>query len=616
VNSPRGNGDYTIDAPVHYPFAFSDDRRLRWLNRQLIKSKPAFHRKTFLKPLHKSAEFCGTCHKVHLPPELNDYKWMRGQNHYDTWLLSGVSGSGVSSFYYPPKSQSCSGCHMPLHESEDFGARPYGDDPALRVHDHLFPGANTAIPLLVGMENAPDVIAAHRKFLDGSMRVDLFALRRGGAIDGELVAPLRPHVPELVPGETVLLDAVIRTMKLGHPFTQGTADSNEVWLEVTVSSGGRVIGKSGGMGPGGEVDPWSHFANMFVLDRDGNRIDRRNPEDIFVPLYNNQIPPGAADVVHYLLEVPRDVREPVVVEVRLQYRKFDARYMKHVYGEQYVNELPVTTLAEDRLTFPVAGNAARPLNHPSPIEAWMRWNDYGIGLLRKGGQGELRQAEEAFREVERLGRADGPLNLARVYLREGRVAHEAPEALRRAAAVDPPAPAWTVLWLGGLVNAENGRFDDAIRDFEQILAGGFEQARGRDFDFTRDYRVLNELALALHERAKQERGEARRSAREALLRRAVGHLERVLELDPEDLSAHYSLSRILTELGDTEAAAEHARLHAYHKPDDNARDRAIALARARYPAANRAAEAVVLYDLRRDGAYGLGTPLEVASLAP
>ena len=39
-----------------------------------------------------------------------------------------------------------------------------------------------------------------------------------------------------------------------------------------------------------------------MLDRDGNRIDRRNPQDIFTPLYNHQIPPGAADVVHYALE--------------------------------------------------------------------------------------------------------------------------------------------------------------------------------------------------------------------------------------------------------------------------------------------------------------------------
>ena len=51
-----------------------------------------------------------------------------------------------------------------------------------------------------------------------------------------------------------------------------------------------------------------------MLDRDGNRIDRRNPQDIFTPLYNHQIPPGAAQVVHYGLAVPEDQSEPLTVE--------------------------------------------------------------------------------------------------------------------------------------------------------------------------------------------------------------------------------------------------------------------------------------------------------------
>ena len=103
INSPRGNSDFTIEEPVHYPFAFSDNRWLAWINRQLVKAKPEFHRKTFLKPLHKSTEFCGTCHKVHLPKELNHYKFLPGQNHYDSFFLSGVSGSRFVAFGVPPE---------------------------------------------------------------------------------------------------------------------------------------------------------------------------------------------------------------------------------------------------------------------------------------------------------------------------------------------------------------------------------------------------------------------------------------------------------------------------------------------------------------------------------
>ena len=52
-------------------------------------------------------------------------------------------------------------------------------------------------------------------------------------------------------------------------------------------------------------------------------------------------------------------------------------------------------------------------------------------------------------------------------------------------------------------------------------------------------------------------------------------------------------------MDDDEQASHHQELHLRYKPDDNARDRAVAAARKRYPAANHAAEAVVIYDLNR-----------------
>jgi len=607
VNSVRGNSDFTIEEPIHYPFAFSENKSLAWINRQLVKAKPEFHKKTFLKPLHKTAEYCAGCHKVHLPEELNNYKWLRGQNHYDAYHLSGVSGHGISSFYYPPKAEhNCNNCHMKLEESTQFAAQNFDDSGELKVHDHQFPSANTAIPHLLDMPAWAN--EKHRAFNDGVMRVDLFGVRQGGTIDGELIAPLRPEVPVLEPGKPYLLETVVRTAKLGHLFTQGTADSNEIWVDVLVASGGKVVGRSGGLGDANGVDPWSHFINVYMLDRNGNRIDRRNAEDIFVPLYNHQIPPGAADSLHYLLEVPEGLNEPLTVEVRLQYRKFDTIYMKHVFGEDYVNDLPIMTLAVDRLTFPVKGVEAEVANEPSPVDAWMRWNDYGIGLLRKGGKtkGELRQAEEAFSQVEELGRPDGPLNLARVYLAQGTVQDKAIGALERASSFDPPAPPWSVAWFTGLVNKQNGYLDEAIANFKSIVEVDSEETRRREFDFSQDYNLLNELGQTLFERAKQERGEARRGQREAFLNESLGLFQRVLELDPENATAHYNLDLLYKQLGQPEQAEEHFKQYRKYKSDDNARDRAVALARAKDPAANHAAEAIVIYDLRREGAFELG----------
>jgi tetratricopeptide (TPR) repeat protein len=629
LNSTKGNADFTIEEPTHYPFAKSTNPILQWINNQLVKAQPELHKRTFLKPLHKTAEFCSTCHKVHLPPELNDYKWLRGQNHYDPYLLSGVSGHGVQSWYYPPKAtHTCAECHMPLMASNDFGAKYFEKDESkdfyntLAVHDHMFPSANTAIPHLEGMPEW--VNAKHDKFMNGFIRVDLFAIKDGGTIDSPLIAPLRPEVPALVPGRSYMLDAVIRTLKVGHIFSQGTADSNEIWLDVKITSGDRVIARSGGINSSdGEVDPWSHFVNMYMLDRDGKRIDRRNPQNIFTPLYNNQIPPGAADTVHYVFTVPPDASEPIKAEVKLNYRKFDTAYMKHFQGDEFVcNDLPISVLAKDSVTFPLAtGSAANVavLNEESTIDAWQRWNDYGIGLFRKGegaatmSKGELKQAEFAFAQVEKLGRPDGPLNRARVYVKEGRL-EDAVQALKLAADHTPPAPPWSVAWFTGLVNKQNGNLDEAIANFRSVLAmKDTEECRKREFDFTLDYNLLAELGQTLFERAKQERGPGRAKEREALLREAIEYFDQVLALDAENLTAHYNMQLIYAQLGDEAKAEEHHQLHLKYKPDDNARDHAIAVARMNNPAANHAAEAIVIYDLQRPGAHELPSTT-VASL--
>jgi tetratricopeptide (TPR) repeat protein len=582
VNSRIGNGDYTIEEPEHYPFAYSDNPILQWLNNQTVKAKPDFHKRTFLKDFHKSEKFCSTCHKVSLPMEVNHYKeFLRGQNHSDTFLLSGVSGISARSFYYPSEAkENCQACHMPLKSSSDFGSKDFDGSGTRKIHDHFFPGANTAVPWQHSQDAAK---AAHAEgfrkavqmnadFLRGTdpegkdrkVRIDIFGLKEGGEIKGALMAPLRPQLPALKPGQSYLVEVVIRTLLLGHPFTQGTADSNEVWVEFTARSGDRIIGRSGDMDGGpdaGRVDEWAHFVNILMLDFKGGRIDRRNPQDIFTPLYNHQIPPGAAQVVHYKFEVPAGAKAPVELAVRLRFRKFDYKYMEYVYDKAKVPALPVVDLCEDRLTLPVEGVAAHVPEQLSPIQpAWQRWNDYGIGCLLEGGpdakKGELRQAEEAFKQLlagsakDAYGHAH--LNLARVYNAEGRLS-EAVQALNQARTADPPAPWWTVAWFAGLVNAQNGHLDEAIGDLQQILDPA-QQPRARKFDFTRDYVVINELGKTLFERSQQEHDDPAKRAE--FLRRAVEQLEKTLAIDPEDLEAHYWLAQCFARLGREQAGLE------------------------------------------------------------
>lgn len=619
VNGTEGNADYTIEEPIHYPFATSENELLQWVNNQLVKAKPSFHKKTFLKPLHKTAEFCSTCHKVNLPFTLNHYKeWLRGQNHYDSWLLSGVSGHGARSFYYPPKAQTeCNTCHMPLRESADFGAKYFDDTGQLKTHNHFFASANTGINWLT---NNDAEIERHKEFNKGIMRVDVFGVREGGDMEGKLTAPLRPEVPALKPGNKYLLETVIRTVKMGHHFTQGTTDSNEIWLEVLVTSGDQKIGASGEMQDDNSVDPWSHFVNNFMLDKDGNRIDRRNAQDIFTPLYMHQIPPGAGQTVHYSFQMPENVTAPVNVKLRLLYRKFDSTYMEfvdekmaamqrpirgHKEGQKYRNELPIILLAEDSVTFPVEGVTAEVTNpEREGVPQWQRWNDYGIGMLLKG-KAALRQATEAFTELEKMQRFDGPLNLARVLVAEGGDGQldEAAAAITRAAQFKEEgntAPPWTLAWLSGVINRQQFRLEDAEANFRQVLDYRTEDTVARKFDFSRDYEVINLLGQTIFDRAVQIRSKDREAERIGRLQEAVAVFQKTLAIDTENVDAHYNLSQLYSQLGEKELSEKHQKLHAKYKPDDTARGQAVSAARQKYPAADFASEPLVIYDLQRE----------------
>jgi Tfp pilus assembly protein PilF len=221
------------------------------------------------------------------------------------------------------------------------------------------------------------------------------------------------------------------------------------------------------------------------------------------------------------------------------------------------------------------------------------------------GKAELKQAAEAFTEVEKLGRYDGPLNLARVQFSEGDL-DAATESLTRAAKMDPPPPTWTHSWLSGMVNRQQGNLRSAADSFTAVLETRVPE---RGFDFSLDYVVRNELGLTLVDLAQQADVQGSESEYLRYLEQAKQEFENVLAVDSENVTAHANLVEIYSLLGDKELETSHRELHTRYKPDDNAQEVAVPAARRRYPAANHAAEALVIYDLQRDPS-GIAQPIE------
>ncbi|NIR48779.1 MAG: hypothetical protein GWN55_05250, partial [Phycisphaerae bacterium] len=358
VKDTMGNGGYYIEYPPLHDLAVSKNPLVKGVHDFLVKMDPAPHKRTFLKPFHReqTAEFCSACHKVHLDKPVNNYRWFRGFNEYDNWQASGVSGQGARSFYYPPKPQKCADCHMPLTPSKDAGNIDGF------VHNHRFPGANTALPIANQDEEQLKLVT---EFLqDNQLRIDIFAMTEPGTESAEFTqAPMKtPGEPQISStfgigeeqgmavgvggvtseavkiiapldnanavvrrGDSVRLDVVVRTLKVGHFFPGGTVDAFDVWIELkAVDDHGKTVFWSGAVRDNGKgpVEQGAHFYKSYLLDGHGNPINKRNAWAARSVMYVNLIPPGAADVAHYRLHIPEDCGDKIFITAKLNYRKF------------------------------------------------------------------------------------------------------------------------------------------------------------------------------------------------------------------------------------------------------------------------------------------------------
>lgn len=531
VQDRIGNANYVVAAPDHYPFYGSDNPDEQEMNRRLIRSKPEKHKESFLKPHHRTAEFCLTCHKTHLDERINHYRWRRGPNDFDAWHDSAAGMKSALTFYNGEKQQRCQDCHMKDVPTNDPAAR----DGLTR--DHTWGTANTALALL---KDKPLLHQRCEELLKDCVRVDIFS-----AIAGESDAlsnriwPLERPDARLRGGDTVRVEVVVRNLRVGHLFPTGTIDLNEPWLEFAVSQAdGPPLLSSGWLDETGRLDPSAHRFNLVLLTREGRLVDIHNVEEFHTVLYNNAIPLGQSDVMRYEFTVPSlPDGSKLRLSARLHYRKFSRQYTEFALGPD-APEMPIILVAEDQVDVtlgpPVAMSEA-----PADNLLAERVNDFGVAHLR---QGDTRTARWAFERVAELksGDADAWVNMARCYLTDGAL-EDLETVLRRA---DELRPGYhkTAYFLGRL-RAAQGRYDEAIRAYDVTLAA-----------FPEDREVLNQKGAALF---KQEQ-----------FTQAVGVFEEVLRIDPENVSAHSYLFRAHATLGDADKSRMHERRYLKYQPQE------------------------------------------------
>ena len=602
VGSSMGNADFTVEYPPLHELASSHNPLIHAADYALTYLNPEPHRQTFLKPFMRQSEFCAACHKVHLDVPVNNYRWVRGFNDYDNWQASGVSGQGARSFYYPPKSQVCADCHMPLVASRDPGN--HGG----QVHSHRFPAANMALAYV--NQDKPQMDTIEKFLKSGFITVDIFAaapadgsrgqveMRRrsdsvranttfasgeeveeGGLATvrevGKMAAPIDASGASLEPGGTARVDVVVRTRKIGHFFPGGTVDAFDVWLELQAKDAdGRVIFWSGSVEDNGKgpVEPGAHFYRSYQLDEQSNPIDKRNAWQARSLLYVRLIPPGAADVAHYLVNVPKAARGPISFTAKLNYRKFSWYFTQFAYAGQpklgqnpaqlaadhngleydfspasipanvsgkirdHIPDLPIITLAEAHAVVPLGQPAWTATVRKQDRE---RWNDWGIGLLL---QGDLKGAEYAFQKVTEAepGYADGWLNVARALIQEGETERAKPY-IEKALQIDSGlARTW---FFKAQIQRANGDYDGALESLETVRS-----------KYPRDRVALNQIARILFLKREYVR--------------ALAALKEVSSVDPEDVQMHYTRMLCYRGLEDAKGAAREEALFRRFKADE------------------------------------------------
>ncbi|MFB3067599.1 MAG: tetratricopeptide repeat protein, partial [Planctomycetota bacterium] len=336
-------------------------------------------------------------------------------------------------------------------------------------------------------------------------------------------------------------------------FPGGTNDSNEAWVELTISDErGNTLGRRGWVDEERYVDKKAHFYKVIFVDEQGRARLKRDPHNFRVPAFTRVVGPGLADLSRYRFVVPESAAgKKLTIRARLMWRKFNRDYMKFVFGEagmkvpdlphlqgQSIPDLPVTAIAEHDVTLEVTREwrASAPVNDG---ELWQRYNDHGIANLLTGA---FDVAERSFAEVARLrpDLPDGYRNQARRWIK-GATPKRAVPFLEKIDEIAPTDPQRAWFW---------GRYLERIEEFEE--AEKMYLRTTRIFPADRNaWKALGRVRFKMHR------------YEEAL----PAYLE-VLKIDSEDVESHRQRAHIYRLLGKEREAAEAQKAHDKYRKDD------------------------------------------------
>ena len=367
----RGNADYEITQAVRYIAETDPGPVNKWVSDFLIRAYPRHHKESFARPLYKTAEFCGACHKQFIDEEVNQIGWVQLQNQYDNWRKSRWYHEGD-----PEKTVNCRECHMPLVDSTDPGSGDAGDynrsaDDG-KHRSHRFLASNQVIPVLMDLPGGKEHVELTEQWLRGEIEVPEIADKwtSGPVIRLALNGP-----DTAAPGKPVDLQIIVTNNKTGHGFPTGPLDIIRSWIELTVKDqDGNTIFEVGKPAESGMMSEDTIVFKADGIDQYGNDIDQHNLWEMVGARFKRTLFPGMSDTETYSFSCPgfsapavpqpdEDIKRYVVdtpaqstelhVTAVLNYQKADAVFLDRLFGADAGIRTPITEISRATLVIPV-----------------------------------------------------------------------------------------------------------------------------------------------------------------------------------------------------------------------------------------------------------------------
>lgn len=463
---PDGNGSYTLTAAA-IPMPVPGD-----------KPSVKLHVERAAMPALRTAGLCISCHRAFLNSGTGNAHHMTGQDDATPWQRSLFAKSLIQRIDDPVPEAECRTCHMPLE------AAPLGDAAATegKVASHRFLGGHTWLAAMRGDE---DGRKRAEEMLRGSVSIDIAA-----AIHTDGSRTLPADGARVTPGERIILDVVLRNLRVGHQFPGGVMDANDAWIEVTVSDArGKVIAEAGTGHEASGADPTAHRLRAMVVGEDGMPLLERQTHKFRAVAFNHTIAPRDAVVSEYALDVPQDLDRsalPLRVRAKLRHRTRNLNLQRMVCADakaergrafRAVNQRadldpcapqPVTEIAETEVWIG-EGWEARRGDKSAARPAWRRLFEHALGLQSvlqerlDEGRPSLERALEELMDGSKGAASDREkamvmCAMAELSAKQGRV-DESLEWARRAEALLPGHPA--LHQLRGKANALVWRWNEA-----------------------------------------------------------------------------------------------------------------------------------------------------------